>query len=74
VAVFRLRGALCAVADRCPHAGGSLADGVVDGDEVVCPLHGYRFDLKTGVCSTDPLLRVKTYPVVAGGDGFTVDA
>ena len=74
VAVFRAGGQLCAIANRCPHAGGSLADGVLDGDEVICPLHNYRFDVKTGACSTDPTLRVKTFTVVQNAGGFTVEA
>jgi len=49
VAVFRLRdGSLRALSAVCPHRGGPLADGLLDGDVVVCPLHGYTYDLLTG--------------------------
>jgi ferredoxin-nitrite reductase len=74
IAVFRVGGTVCAIANQCPHAGASLAEGLVEGDEVLCPLHGHRFNLKTGACSTDPSLRVKTHGVVPHADGFTVDA
>jgi nitrite reductase (NADH) large subunit len=37
-----------AIAARCPHAGGPLADGIVAGGKVTCPLHGWKFDLATG--------------------------
>jgi nitrite reductase/ring-hydroxylating ferredoxin subunit len=37
-----------AIEDACNHAGASLCDGPRDGDRVVCPLHGYIFELKTG--------------------------
>lgn len=37
-----------AIDNRCPHQSGPLADGIVAGDEVICPLHGHRFNLKTG--------------------------
>src|SRR5216684_2773933 len=74
VAVFRCQGQLYALQNRCPHEGGSLAGGVIEADEVICPLHGYRFNLKTGACSTDPRLPAKTFPVVAEDGGFTVDA
>ncbi len=35
--------------NKCPHKGGPLCDGIVSGATVVCPLHGWRFDLDTGV-------------------------
>ncbi len=38
---------------RCPHRNADLAAfGVIDGDELVCTLHGWRFDLDTGRCLT----------------------
>jgi nitrite reductase (NADH) small subunit len=50
VAVFKLRdGTLRALGAVCPHRGGPLADGLLDDNVVVCPLHGYTYDLKTGV-------------------------
>jgi nitrite reductase (NADH) small subunit len=49
VAVYRLRdGTLRALAAVCPHKGGPLADGLMDGRVVVCPLHGHTYDLTTG--------------------------
>lgn len=49
VAVFRLRdGTLRALGAICPHRGGPLADGLIDDRVVVCPLHGYTYDLCTG--------------------------
>lgn len=51
IAVFRCSEAVRAVGNACPHAGGPLADGVVAGDTVTCPLHGRVVDLRTGVVS-----------------------
>ena len=49
VAVYRLRdGSLRALGAVCPHRGGPLADGLMDGRVVVCPLHGHTYDLSTG--------------------------
>jgi nitrite reductase [NAD(P)H] small subunit len=49
VAVYRLRdGSLRALDAVCPHNGGPLADGLTDARVVVCPLHGYTYDLLTG--------------------------
>jgi nitrite reductase (NADH) small subunit len=46
----------------CPHAGGPLADGLVDRQVVVCPLHQHTFDLSTG-CSTTGQPPLTVYPV-----------
>jgi len=40
--------AYCAIANKCTHAGGSLAGGVLKGSTVTCPKHGAQFDVKTG--------------------------
>jgi nitrite reductase/ring-hydroxylating ferredoxin subunit len=39
----------------------------------VCPLHGYKFNLQTGACSTDPRLKVKVFKLVSQGDQFTLE-
>ncbi|HUQ92714.1 MAG TPA: Rieske 2Fe-2S domain-containing protein [Bryobacteraceae bacterium] len=49
VAVFHTRGGdVYAVQAECPHRGGPLADGLVGGSTVICPLHSWKFDLATG--------------------------
>ncbi len=48
VAVFRAPGGFHAIDGACPHLGGPLADGLVAEHCVTCPLHGRRFDLRTG--------------------------
>lgn len=51
-----------AISNVCRHAFGPLADGVLDGHELVCPWHGWRYDVRTG--ATDhPDADVRTYPV-----------
>jgi nitrite reductase (NADH) small subunit len=51
IAVFRQRdGRLFATQSRCPHRNGPLADGLVGGGKVVCPLHAKKFDLASGQC------------------------
>jgi nitrite reductase/ring-hydroxylating ferredoxin subunit len=39
---------VCAIEDACNHAGASLCEGVRLGDRIVCPMHGYVFELRTG--------------------------
>jgi nitrite reductase (NADH) small subunit len=48
IAVFNLGDRFLAVDNRCPHRGGPLADGIVSGSSVVCPLHGWKIDLQQG--------------------------
>ncbi|WP_242117139.1 nitrite reductase small subunit NirD [Sphingomonas lacusdianchii] len=49
IAVFRTgEGAVFALADRCPHKGGRLSQGIVHGGAVACPLHNWRIALATG--------------------------
>jgi len=51
VTVFRTRdGRLFASSATCPHGKGPLADGLIGGTKVVCPLHGFAFDLGSGRC------------------------
>jgi len=48
IAVFNLGDRFLAVENRCPHKGGPLADGIVAGATVVCPLHAWKMSLETG--------------------------
>ena len=51
-----------ALSNVCRHAFGPLADGFVDGNVVICPWHGWRYDVRDG--TTDhPNADVRTYPV-----------
>lgn len=62
IAVFHTRaGGVFATQAECPHRGGPLADGLIGGTTLICPLHSWKFDLATG----DALLGqcgVKVYP------------
>ncbi|HLY66920.1 MAG TPA: Rieske 2Fe-2S domain-containing protein [Chloroflexota bacterium] len=71
VAVFHARdGRLYATQASCPHLGGKLADGVVGGAQVICPLHAYRYDLRDGGALNSACDALQTFPVwvMAGGD------
>ena len=59
VVVLRLAsGKVCVVADRCPHDGGPLSDGFLDGDRLVCARHQWEVDPATGACPRRPGARV----------------
>lgn len=64
IAVFQNRaGHIFAVDGICPHKGGPLADGMIAGDQVVCPYHTFRFHRETGVCDQPGVCALATYPV-----------
>jgi nitrite reductase (NADH) small subunit len=63
IALFNLNGRYVTIDNRCPHKGGPLCDGIVSGTAVVCPLHGRRFDLETGLAMrAAEAACVTTYP------------
>jgi 3-phenylpropionate/trans-cinnamate dioxygenase ferredoxin subunit len=61
--LFNLGGEYFALADTCTHDGGPLSDGVVTGDQVMCPRHGACFDIRTGAVTAPPAEEpVRSYP------------
>jgi nitrite reductase (NADH) small subunit len=64
IAVFRTRDdEVLATQARCPHKAGLLADGLVGGGKVICPLHSYKFDLATGTPLGNTCASLKTYRI-----------
>ncbi|MDQ6952818.1 MAG: nitrite reductase small subunit NirD [Mariprofundaceae bacterium] len=64
IAVFRLTDdRVKAVENRCPHKQGPLAEGIVSGDDILCPLHNWRIHLDDGKVAAPDEGCVKTYPV-----------
>ena len=64
---------LSACTQKCPHAGGILADGFIDAmGNIVCPLHRYRFRLSNGRNVSGEGYFLKTYPIEIRNDGIFV--
>lgn len=75
VVVCNVDGTFYAVDDVCTHDGGELGEGYLEGDEIECPRHGARFDVKTGKALTLPAVTpIEVYPVQVEGDEIKVQA
>lgn len=61
VALMRDGNAVYAVGNLCPHRGGQLGDGTVEGGRVLCPLHSWDFDLATGISPYNPVDTIPVY-------------
>ena len=64
---------LVACAGVCPHEDVGLAGGHLEDTTLVCPGHGYGFDLTTGLCTHDATLALRRYPITLVGDEIWVD-
>ena len=74
IAIFRLEDRCLTISNKCPHKGGPLCDGIVSGTAVVCPLHGRRFDLETGIAvRAAEKASVSIYPTRVEDDIVYVD-
>ncbi len=63
VALARVGETVHAVDGTCPHAGGPLAEGSLDGTTLTCPAHGWSFDVATGACHVNPEDRIHVLAV-----------
>lgn len=64
IVLFKIAEAFFAIADLCSHDDGPVAEGELEGHEVICPRHGARFDLHTGKALTLPaVVDIPAYPV-----------
>lgn len=63
LALFRVGDTAYAIEDSCPHSGGSLSNGKLQGTRVACPVHGLKFDLERCASRGAPALEAKKYAV-----------
>jgi 3-phenylpropionate/trans-cinnamate dioxygenase ferredoxin component len=74
VAVVNLGGKFYAFENHCSHRGAELSKGLLEGNVVICPLHGSQFDVTTGQKIYGPAPGpIKTYLVKVEGDDIFVD-
>lgn len=68
IALFNVEGVFYAIDNRCKHRGGPLGEGSLEGKEVICPWHGWQYDVTTGQCTTDPAVLQTRYNLKVEGD------
>ncbi|GMQ25830.1 non-heme iron oxygenase ferredoxin subunit [Algoriphagus sp. oki45] len=73
VAVLRLKDTVYAFEPFCPHRGASLLTAFTNAkEEIICPLHQYRFDLKTGQVKSGYCREMEVYPCSLDENGLTI--
>jgi nitrite reductase/ring-hydroxylating ferredoxin subunit len=68
VCVVNQGGRYLVVSGACPHKGGPLAEGELDGDVLACPWHGWQFRLADGQCLNRSGICLKTFALIIHGD------
>ena len=64
LALYNVNNQYFATENSCSHRAGPLGDGILDGDIVTCPWHGWQFDVTTGKREADDQVRLKTFDVM----------
>lgn len=54
ILLTNIKGNYHAIGNKCTHRGGQLSKGTLEGDIVTCPLHGSKFNVKTGEVISGP--------------------
>jgi nitrite reductase/ring-hydroxylating ferredoxin subunit len=72
IAVFNVDGQFHAIENACPHQGGPLADGWIDGNVVTCPWHAWCFDVRDGRMTLGGYTSVDAFDVQVEGSTISV--
>lgn len=71
--VMRVGMEFYAFENSCPHRGASLLQANINGQgEIICPLHQYRFDLKTGQVKAGYCRDLEVFPAILTEDGLKI--
>jgi len=64
IVIFNLAGKLYAIGDVCSHDNGPVGDGDIDENEIICPRHGARFEIRSGKATSLPaIVDIPAYPL-----------
>jgi nitrite reductase (NADH) small subunit len=70
--VANAAGAISVMDNVCPHRGGPLGQGMIEGEKIICPWHAWAFDVKTGTAEHTQLARVQVFEVKVEGEDVLV--
>jgi nitrite reductase/ring-hydroxylating ferredoxin subunit len=73
IVVIRTRNGVSAFHDRCPHAQWPVSEGEVIGGILVCPGHGWQFNITTGQCLNSPAYQLKALAVAVYKNSIHID-
>jgi len=73
IALFNVDGTLYALDGICPHLGGPLGEGTLEGSVVTCPWHGWQFDVTTGHNCLNPRIEHSRFPLKVEGNDVYVE-
>jgi len=72
IAVWNINGNFQAFQNVCPHRGGPVGEGELEGTVITCPWHGWQFDLITGSSPINPAAKITKYEVKVEGSDVKV--
>lgn len=71
LALWNVDGVFHVIDNTCPHRGGPMGDGDLDGQLAICPWHGWRWDVTTGANANNPAVKIACFPTrVVEGDVY----
>jgi len=72
LALYNVDGKFFATSNICPHQGGPLAEGMMEGCTVVCPWHAWVFDVSNGQSPVNPRAKIPCFQVKVEGKDVLV--
>ncbi len=72
ICVANVNGSISAMDNVCLHRGGPLGQGVIEGDKLVCPWHGWQYNPATGEAVQNPAMKVSVFPLKVEGEDVLV--
>ena len=73
IGIFNVQGTFYALDNICAHSGGPLGEGVLDGNNIMCPWHAWEFDVTSGKCAGNSEIAQKKFPVKVEQDDILIE-
>lgn len=74
IALFNIAGTIYAIDATCPHQGGPLGEGWLEGTLLTCPLHAWCFDLRSGENVLGDYSTIETFDVHVDGNAISISS